>query len=64
MANEGHLQILKQGAEAWNTWRREHPDIEPDLTGANLSDAYLSAVDFSRADLSGADIADAWLRPC
>ena len=60
MPNEGHLQILIQGMEVWNTWRREQPDIEPDLTGVNLSDAYLSAVDFSCVDLSGADIADAW----
>jgi uncharacterized protein YjbI with pentapeptide repeats len=60
MANEGHLRILEQGVKVWNTWRREHPGIEPDLTGVNLSEAHLSAVDFSHVDLSGADIADAW----
>jgi uncharacterized protein YjbI with pentapeptide repeats len=60
MANDEHLRILEQGVEAWNAWRREHPDIQPDLAGANLAEAYLSAADFSGADLSGADIADAW----
>ena len=38
MANEEHLRILKQGVDAWNEWRREHPDIQPDLSGANLGE--------------------------
>lgn len=60
VANPEQLAILEQGVEVWNTWRREHPEAEIDLTGANLSEAYLSAVDFSRVDLNGADIAYAW----
>ena len=31
MANEEHVALLKQGAEAWNAWRHENPDIRPDL---------------------------------
>lgn len=31
MANKEHLKILKQGVEAWNKWREENPDVEPDL---------------------------------
>jgi hypothetical protein len=34
MANPEHLEILKQGAEAWNFWRSEHPGLQPDLAGA------------------------------
>jgi hypothetical protein len=33
MANPEHLKILKKGVEAWNKWRKENPDIQPDLTG-------------------------------
>ena len=25
MANEEHLRILKQGVDAWNQWRKDHP---------------------------------------
>jgi hypothetical protein len=37
MANKEHLARLKQGIEAWNEWRKAHPEITPDLTEANLS---------------------------
>jgi hypothetical protein len=37
MANQEQLDIiLKQGVQAWNQWRREHPEIQPDLRDANL----------------------------
>jgi hypothetical protein len=66
MANKKHLRILKQGAEAWNEWRKENPLIQPDindanLNGANLSGADLSNVNLNRADLTGADLSGAWL---
>ena len=75
MANEEHLDIiLKQGVEAWNQWRKEHPEIEPDLSeancwgddlrGANLSktnlhQANLSKTDLTLANLSGANLSGA-----
>ncbi len=31
MANPEHLAILKQGVEQWNKWKKEHPDVLPDL---------------------------------
>jgi hypothetical protein len=32
MANQEHLEILKQGVKIWNHWRKEHPEIKPDLS--------------------------------
>jgi hypothetical protein len=37
MANQKHLQILKQGIEAWNEWRDQHRDARSALAGANFS---------------------------
>src|SRR6266567_3699385 len=56
MANQQHLDILKQGVEAWNQWRNEHADVQPDLSRANLSRANLSGAHFWLADLSGANL--------
>ena len=61
MANKTHLQMLKLGVQAWNDWRRRNPNIEPDLSRANLKgetliNAYLSEVNFSKANLFGANL--------
>src|SRR5712692_1798573 len=71
MANQEHLDILKQGVETWNQWREEHAHIRPDLNGASLTgadlvginlrgasliDASLSGVNLNKADLAGADL--------
>jgi hypothetical protein len=31
MADQQHLDLLKQGVDTLNTWRKEHPDITIDL---------------------------------
>ena len=67
MANEEHLAILKKGVGAWYEWRKQHPDIRPDLDEANLhgADLYhanLSEVNLHRAKLSGANLFTADLR--
>src|SRR6516225_1335339 len=36
MANQEHLEILKRGKDPWNQWRKEHPEIVPDLSNADL----------------------------
>lgn len=59
MADEKHLAILKQGVESWNKWREENPEIEPDLTRANLSRAKLSRANLSRAWLELVNFIDA-----
>jgi hypothetical protein len=52
MANQEHLDILKQGVETWNRWRNEHPNVKPNLSGVDLGEANLNEAKFSRADLS------------
>jgi uncharacterized protein YjbI with pentapeptide repeats len=61
MANQEYLDILKQGVEAWNRWRKEHPDIQPDLSDANLSSVDLNRINFSSTNLRGANLTGAIL---
>ncbi len=62
MANPEHLAILKQGFEQWNKWRKEHPEVQPDLREAHLSWGHLSFADLRDADLNHADLEGAQLR--
>jgi uncharacterized protein YjbI with pentapeptide repeats len=50
MANQEQLDILKQGVDVWNKWRRENEDSQIDLVGANLMGRDLSKADFYLAD--------------
>jgi Pentapeptide repeats (8 copies) len=74
MADQEHLQIISEGIDAWNEWRKKNPELKPDLSGANLSDADLrkanlsgthlvqadlSETDLKWADLRGADLSEA-----
>jgi hypothetical protein len=61
MANPEHLAILQQGPQVWNSWRKEHPDIVPDLGWADLRALDLSRVNFARAHLRAANLQDAIL---
>ncbi|MDT4968521.1 MAG: hypothetical protein QOJ64_3258 [Acidobacteriota bacterium] len=56
MANPEHLQILKQGVEAWNRWRKGHLQIKPDLSEVVLPEAQLSRINFRRVNLLGSDL--------
>src|SRR6266436_1490486 len=56
MANQEHVAILKQGVEAWNMWRREHPDIQPDLSFGCFIRTDLSGANFKRARLNRATL--------
>ncbi len=51
------MDLLKQGAPAWNAWRAEKTEASVDLSGAALR-----GLDLEGADLSGADLKDADLR--
>ena len=56
MADQEQLKILAEGVERWNAWRREHPDIEIDLSRAHLFGIILRSINFRRANLFGADL--------
>jgi hypothetical protein len=56
MVDQGHLDILTKGVDAWNAWRQQHLDTKPDLSGADLSGANLSEADLRDADLDRANL--------
>ncbi len=56
MANQEHLDLLKQGFEVWNRWREKHPNIKPILFETYLRGSNLQYVDLHDADLRGADL--------
>lgn len=71
MADQEQVELLKQGKEVWNNWRREHPQVTPDFMDAvleyhdlnsfNLSDARLINADLIEADLTNTDLSHAIL---
>jgi uncharacterized protein YjbI with pentapeptide repeats len=66
MANNEQVDLLKQGAQAWNAWRAEHTEATVDLSdgalrGLDLRHADLSGADLRRADLRGANLSGAKL---
>jgi len=56
MANEEHLKILKRGAAIWNQWRKNNPNMKPDLELANLYKVNLYNADLSNTNLSNAEL--------
>src|SRR5215467_5022608 len=74
MANPDHLEMLRQGVDAWNVWREQQP-VEPDLseadhremdffggtdlTDANSSEARFRAAHFNWQGLRDVDLTDA-----
>ena len=62
MADDEHVEILKQGTDAWNTWRKRNPSTNPDLSNISLARAELDGADFHNANLMGADLRRAQLK--
>jgi hypothetical protein len=61
MANQEHLDILKQGVQAWNQWKEEHSDIRLDLSEADLRGTILNGATLIEAILNETDLGEAIL---
>src|SRR5437868_354181 len=61
MANKELVQLLQQGSKVWNEWRRQHLEVNIDLSEATLSDANLSEADLRETNLSRANLSRATL---
>ena len=59
MANQEHVEVVKQGAAAIVQWRARNPDTRLDLHGANLRKVDLSGADLSWANLCKVDLSEA-----
>jgi uncharacterized protein YjbI with pentapeptide repeats len=55
MANPEHVAKLREGAEAWNTWRKLSSD-KPDLSGTEISERSLGDYDLTTCNFSGATL--------
>lgn len=56
-----YQQLIEYSVDQWNQWRIEHPNMQPDLSGANLSQDYLFEANLSSTNLSGANLSRACL---
>ena len=72
MADEYQLELIKEGVEVWNNWRKKNGEVLVDLIGAdlrdenlsraNLRDAILDTANLGGANFIGADMKGAKLR--
>ena len=63
MANEEHLAILNQGVDAWNAWRKENPEVQPNLDRATLSVANLRETTIKQIEMGHTILTDVDLSP-
>ncbi|MBD0265835.1 MAG: pentapeptide repeat-containing protein, partial [Tolypothrix sp. Co-bin9] len=52
MANPEHLALLRAGAVTWTEWRKKNPQVELDLSAANLSGYNLRGANLEGVNLS------------
>ena len=62
MAKKSHISVFEAGAAAVNSWKRMHPDEVFDLSGLDLSDRSLGALDLSDANLTNTNLIGCDLR--
>jgi len=58
MANKEHIDLIKESVDAWNRWRKQNPQIQPDLEGADLQGCNLSRANLKGALLCKANLQD------
>ena len=56
MADNHRLKLLTDRWGGWNEWRRQNPDVRPDLSGADLERQLLIGVDLSGSNLRSAKL--------
>ncbi len=56
MTNRKHVDILNNGVKAWNKWRKEYPEIKPNLRRLKRINSKLNGVDFSNTNLVDANL--------
>ncbi len=79
LANSNHILKIKEGVGLWNQWRKDKPEITPDLSWANLNGfnldgvmfadsilklAFCKGCSFVGADFSGANLRGTNLERC
>jgi uncharacterized protein YjbI with pentapeptide repeats len=52
------VEILKQGVNTWNLWRKKYSNVRPRLRTADLNGMYLEGYDLREVDLSNATLQD------
>lgn len=62
MANQAHLDTIRQGVALWNQWRKDNSGVEPELAGADLFKLDLSGADLSETDLRKANLRESNLQ--
>ncbi len=56
MANQFHLDTLRQGVKVWNRWREQNPEISPDLSRADLAGMVLPGANLAGVNLQAANL--------
>ena len=70
MADPQHIEMVKNGADAWNEWRRSSPDIAPNLRSIDFekefrtSNAGYDLPEFHGYNFANADLHMVTLRNC
>jgi len=57
--SQKHLDKIKRGSKIWNNWRKDNPDIIPDLCGVDLSGVDFRGVNLYRVNFRGSDLSQA-----
>lgn len=51
MANPEHIELARQGRDAWNAWRRRNPDLHADFSRSDFRAPELNKISFAGFDL-------------